>query len=117
MKTPTNAIVLVYAPGKGGEPHIVPNNLEAMQEIVGGYIELVRLRAGSRQYDMYCNEEALLEELRFNRRVGVHEIHGTFFVTKTAVGDDSGEMVSLSAEDIVRIRKHLEPNYQREAFS
>lgn len=116
-KKAANVVVLVYAIGGKGEPHIIPNTLQAMQEIVGGYIELVRLRVGkfendSGEYDLYCNEDGLFENLRFNRTVGEHRIHGTFFVTRNAPDDDdSGAMVSLTAEDIVQIRTRLEPNY------
>lgn len=67
---------------------VVNDDLKEMQKIVGGYLEAVYHRG----YTLWCNEDGIGLGLPFNRWVGDHAIHGTFFVTG-------------SAEDIVKVRR------------
>ena len=67
--------VLKVEPGKEPEEVTIPNTLEAMQEMVGGFIEIVYLDGVC----LVCNEEGKLMGLEGNRRVGRDIISGTFF--------------------------------------
>ena len=58
--------VLKVEPGKEPEEVTIPNTLEAMQEMVGGFIEIVYLD----DVCLVCNEEGKLMGLEGNRRVG-----------------------------------------------
>lgn len=82
--------VLKVEPGKVPERIDLPNTLEAMQQLVGGYIESVWLGDG---VCLICNEEGKLSNLEPNRRVGNDIIAGTFFL---AGDDESGDFVSLN---------------------
>lgn len=82
--------VLKVETGKVPERIDLPNTLEAMQQLVGGYIESVWLGDG---VCLICNEEGKLSNLEPNRRVGNDIIAGTFFL---AGDDESGDFVSLN---------------------
>ena len=91
--------VIVARVGQDPVVEEIDDTLEAMQEIVGGYIECVRL---SPTVDMWLNEEGRLTGLPFNRLVpDVHgnqwDILGNLFLTSH---DDEGEITSLSADDL-----------------
>jgi len=55
--------VLVIEPGKNPEEREIDNTLEALQEIVGGYIECVTMAT---DLVVICNEEGRLMDLPFN---------------------------------------------------
>ncbi len=59
--------ILVVRPGEASEWMQIPNTLKAMQKIVDGKIELVRL--WDNDVAVVCNEEALLMDLPPNRIV------------------------------------------------
>lgn len=71
--------------------------LAAMQEIVGGLLELVRLPDG---LDLWCNEEGVLLGMTPNRIVAGHVIHGDFFLARH---NEEGEPVSVTTDDIERL--------------
>ena len=84
MKDP-EITVLRVEPGKAPEPVTMTNTLEAMQQMVGGYIEIV------------CLDDACLIGLDGNRRVGDDIIAGTFFIAGDT-GD--GDLCSLTQEQL-----------------
>ena len=85
--------VLKVEPGKEPEEVTIPNTLEAMQEMVGGFIEIVYLD----DVCLVCNEEGKLMGLEGNRRVVRDIISGTFFLA----GDtDYGEFCSLTQKQL-----------------
>lgn len=104
----------------------VPDTLDAMQAIVGGYIECVPLGEG---VNLWCNEEGMITGLPPNRafaaqateipegvdvvitlgpelakpgEMGTHVIHGDFFI---AGQDSAGESTSLTDDEIARYSK------------
>lgn len=86
--------VLVVEPQSKPYIAIIDNDLESLQAMVGGNIELVSL---SDSADMICNEEGKLMNLPANRRFGNDVIAGRFII----VGSDGGEhFTSISQEDI-----------------
>lgn len=88
--------VLKVEPGKAPEETTIPNTLAAMQQMVGGYIEVVYLEDAC----LVCNEEGKLIGLEGNRRVGNDIIAGTFFL----VGDQGdGDFCSLPQEQLDRL--------------
>ena len=90
--------ILKVEPGKIPETVAIPNTLDAMQEVVGGYIEVIPLNAVC----MVCNAEGKLIGLEGNRRVGNDIIAGTFFLA----GDTStGDFCSLTEEQLDRFQK------------
>lgn len=52
-----NIRVIVKVPGRPAEPREIPNTLEELQGIVGGYIETVRFASDC---TIVCNEEGKL---------------------------------------------------------
>lgn len=70
--------VLIKEPCKESELKTIDNTLEAMQAIVGGYIETVNLPGGG---ILVCNEEGFIKGLKPNCLVCGHKIYyGTFFL-------------------------------------
>ena len=74
-----------------GEAYVteIPNTLENMQELVGGYIQTARLTLG---IDIVCNEEGHIMGLPENRNFPA--IVGTFFLIRNDTMD--GKMHGLS---------------------
>ena len=86
--------VLKVAPGCRPEAVTVPNTLQAMQEMVGGLIQVIGLDHG---ICLVCNDEGKLMGLEGNRRLGDDIVVGTFFL----VGENGrGEFRSLSPEQL-----------------
>ena len=82
--------VLKVEPGKPPKETMLENKLESMQQLVGGYIEMVDLDDCTL---LVCNEEGKLIGLEGNRRLGCDIIAGTFFIA----GDDGhGNLCSLN---------------------
>lgn len=99
--------VLKVEPDKAPELIEMKNELEAMQAIVGGYIEIYPLAEG---VAIVCNEEGKINGLELNRPIFhngqiVEIIAGTFFIA----GDDIsiGEFVSLTEEQIAKYSKQF----------
>lgn len=81
----------------GSDPMVVEidDSLEAMQAVVGGYLEVVVVDG----LDLWCNEEGLIDDMPFNRLMGGHAIHGDFFLARH---DDEGDSTSVTAADIAK---------------
>ena len=92
--------VLKIEPGKAPEAVTIPNTLKAMQQMVGGYIEVIPLD----DVCLVCNEEGKLMGLPGNRRLGNDVIAGTFFLA----GDTpDGDFCSLTQEQADRWSRHF----------
>ena len=94
-------LVLKVEPEKKPELIAMDNNLEAMQAIVGGYIEMIM--PFSDEVALVCNEDGKLEGLPLNRALCDEEdgsiqdiIAGTFFIALAP--SDSDDFASLSPE-------------------
>ena len=99
--------VLKVEPDKAPELIEMPNELEAMQAIVGGYIEVYHL---ADDVAIVCNEEGKITGMELNRPIYHNDemvdiIAGTFFIA----GDDIsiGEFVSLTDEQIAQYQKQF----------
>ena len=95
-----NIRVLVVKPEEEPEERTIENMLEAMQEIVGGYIETVTLED---ELVLICNEEGKLNGLPMNRTITEpydDMICGTFLLA----GVDGEYFASLSEEKIERMK-------------
>ena len=95
-----NLTVLKVEPGRAPEEMTIPNTLAAMQQVVGGHIEVVCLDDTC----LVCNEEGKLLGLEGNRRLGNDIIAGTFFL----VGDTGdGDFCSLTQEQIAAYKERF----------
>ena len=74
----------------------IENTLEAMQRVVGGYIEVVHVRTGC---VMICNEEGRMMGLPYNFNLGNTNIVGDVFFTKP----DGAEFTDLDDRGIEMI--------------
>lgn len=85
---------LKVEPGKAPEACELINELAALQEAVGGLIELLDMEEiGNGAYvTMLCNEEGNLNGMEGNRRWQNDIICGTFYVMAS---NAEGELVSL----------------------
>jgi hypothetical protein len=106
--TSTDIQVVVVEPMKLPYKKTIPNTLDAMNGIVGGYIEIVRMgqtvTGGSLAITL--NEEGKIMNLPFNRRMifknGSDVFVGTFFITAFNM---QGDNVSLKDEECDVIMK------------
>ena len=81
--------VFIKHPGKLGYTAVIKDELEEMQELVGGYIETVRFLPDG--LTIVCNEEGRLIPLERN----ILDIYGTFFI----VGVSGDEFRSLTVAE------------------
>jgi hypothetical protein len=93
--------VVVAEPNRPAEVRMIRRTLDAMQAIVGGYIE----RVPWHEFDVFFNEEGRGMQLPPNRVVAGYPIIGTLFVSKTS---EEGESVSLSEVEAGLIRAALD---------
>ena len=85
--------ILIVEPDRHPRMPEIPHSLEAMQQIVGGYIEITY--PWEDPVALVCDEEGLLKQLPFNRLVA-HQcaIFGTFFLC--GIGEE--ELTDLPEE-------------------
>ena len=86
--------VLKVSPHEYPTEYILKNTLEAMQEAVGGCIDIIGLDYHT---CILLNDEGKLIGLEGNRRIGDDIVVGDFFVCGT---DKEGNLTSLSNKDL-----------------
>ena len=95
-----NLRILMVEPRKAPYEASVPHELSAMQQTVGGLIEVVRNGDGTL---LVCNEEGKLLGMEGNRRIPGDVLAGPFFV----VGDAGETFRSLTEEELERYRERF----------
>ncbi len=95
-----NLRILMVEPHKAPYEASVPHELTAMQQAVGGLIEVVRNDDGTL---LVCNEEGKLLGMAGNRRIPGDVLAGPFFV----VGDAGETFRSLTEEELERYRERF----------
>lgn len=97
--------VVIVEPMKKPFKKTIPNTLDAMKEIVGGYIENVTIgetKTGAR-IGCVVNEEGKLMGLPFNRRIiRFDDLAGTFFITAYNLEGDNVSLSDADCESLVR---------------
>ena len=95
-----NLRILMVEPHKAPYETSVPHELTAMQQAVGGLIEVVRNGDGTL---IISNEEGKLLGMEGNRRIPGDVLAGPFFV----VGDAGETFRSLTEEELERYRERF----------
>lgn len=95
-----NLRILMVEPHKAPYEASIPHELAAMQQTVGGLIEVVRNGDGTL---LVCNEEGKLLGMAGNRRIPGDVLAGPFFV----VGDAGETFRSLTEEELERYRERF----------
>lgn len=95
-----NLRILMVEPRKAPYEASIPHELTAMQQAVGGLIEVVRNDDGTL---LVCNEEGKLLGMEGNRRIPGDVLAGPFFV----VGDAGETFRSLTEEELERYRERF----------
>lgn len=88
--------VMIIEPNRPPYVQDIENSLKAMQDIVGGYIQVVPFN----HLVIVCNEEGLINGMEYNRSVGGYDLFGTFFICDT----DGEEFKELEDKDIVLLK-------------
>lgn len=95
MKSSNKLKMLLVKPKCEPEVIEVDNKIEALQSLVGGYLETITMLVPI-YHIIVCNEEGKFKSLPPNRYIGCDVIVGNFFITTSREGD----FASLSEEDI-----------------
>jgi hypothetical protein len=105
MTSPADTIrVVVAAPHRPAEVREIANTLEAMQAIVGGYIEELPRWGDIAGCVVVVNEEGRPDGLQPNREWPAgSELLGTFLVTKHGTNADYVSLTEVEAAEIVRL--------------
>lgn len=69
--------VLIKEPNKPCRMATIPNRLKALQEVVGGYVEVVQITTDTA---ILCNEEGLINALPYNCTLFGHQLFGTILI-------------------------------------
>ena len=95
--------VIVVPVGSPPKVENIAKGLEAMQQIVGGYIENVTLEDG---IGLICNEEGKLHKLSENRHIAeINDVvRGDFFLSRY---NEEGETVDVTPEDVAKYTKRF----------
>ena len=92
--------ILIVAPDRYPRIAEIPHTLEAMQQTVGGYIEITS--PWRDPVALVCDEEGLLKQLPFNRLVAPQSaIFGPFF------------LCGIGEEDLTDLPEELADKYMR----
>lgn len=98
--------VVIVEPNKKPYTKIIENRLGAMNDIVGGYIEIVRMGQNTpngAELIITVNEEGKLMNLPLNRSiVGFDMLVGTFFISAANMQGDNVNIDDETAEKIIR---------------
>jgi hypothetical protein len=110
--TSEEILVVIVEPMKKPYQKVIPNNLEAFKDIVGGWIENVTIgsTATGARISIVVNEEGKLIGLPYNRRIigrgGSDILVGTFFITAYNL---EGDNVTLTEEQADKFIKRFAP--------
>jgi hypothetical protein len=102
-----NIQIVVVEPMKKPYKKTIKNELDAMQKIVGGYIEILSFghtETGGR-LAMTLNEEGKMIGLPFNRRIvgrGHDFIVGTFFITAFNMEGDNVTLTDAQCQKLIK---------------
>ena len=106
-----NIKILVVEPFKLPYEKTIPNRLKDKQNVVGGYIEYVRLLEDE-DVVLICNEEGKINGSSYNRDIGYDIIFGTFMIVRESA--DDGEDRSLTDEQIEKYKQRFGYNSIKE---
>lgn len=107
-KNPTSEEIqiVVVEPQKTPYKKTIPNNLEAMHDIVGGYIEIVRMNQKTQngaELIITVNEEGKIIGLPFNRNImGFDILAGTFFISAANKQGDNVSIDDITANRLIK---------------
>lgn len=107
MKKVNEIKVIIKEPGKEPEVKLIANTLEAKQQIVGGYIQVVPFT--TQEYILICNEEGKLEGLKPNIQIPGDIIVGTVIVVKDC-GEEFGSVNKNAIPVLENLLKELSVN-------
>lgn len=101
-KNMKNKITVLYK-RVGREPEVVEieNTLQAMQSLVGGFIEVIPYD----YYELVCNDEGKLQGLYPNVGFDYDIINGNFFIANDNY--ETGDFASLTDKNIEKIKENL----------
>jgi hypothetical protein len=106
--------IVVVEPNKKPYKMTIPNELVSMQEIVGGYMELLHIGRTDKdgRVAITLNEEGKLFGLPMNRRIigsgGADFLVGTFFVTAYNMQGDNISLNDQECEKYIRLFTPME---------
>lgn len=96
--------VVILPVKKDPEVREVPDSLESLQKIAGGYIESVRIKADGHSYIILIDEEGKLKRLTPNLVWFGDVLVGPAIFTKS---NHEGDFVSLDDQDVERVKSWI----------
>lgn len=103
--TSDEILIVVVEPNKKPYKKIIRNDLKEMNEVVGGYIEIINIGKAERgaTIALTVNEEGKIIGLPVNRAiVGFDILVGTFFITAYNMQGDNISLTEKEANHFIR---------------
>ncbi len=103
--------IVICEPGKPARTQRVMQapELQELQEMVGGYIEVVRPDGMPKGVVLVCNEEGKLRpDMKANRWVSLHGTEDVIFGTFVLLGSQGDELVPLDETTAEKVKQVLE---------
>ena len=103
--------IVICEPGKAARTQRVTQapDLQALQRLVGGYIEIVHPDGMPKGVVLVCNEEGKLRpDMKANRWVSLHGTEDVIFGTFVLLGSQGDELVPLDETTAEKVKQVLE---------
>ena len=102
--TSSEILVVIVEPNKIPYKLMIPNDLKAFNEIVGGYIEIVTIDyQKEKSIAITLNEEGKLFNMPFNRRIiNFDVLVGTFFITAYNAYGNNISLTENEADEYIK---------------
>lgn len=113
LENPTSAIirVVIVEPMKKPYKKLIPNTLEAFNEIVEGHMESMIIGSTKKgvKIGIVWNEEGEILKLPYNRKIlNFDTLVGTFFITAYNTQGDNISLTELEADYYIKLFTGLE---------
>lgn len=115
--------ILKFDVGKPPYYKVIENDWKSFQKEVNGFFEFVYLKKRNKEFAICCNDMGKINGSHFNRTLvdknfsTIDYIFGDFFVARTVLTEDGGDLASIQDEDYANVIGMFTESRELEDFS